>query len=62
MTPSLFALLQSAAAGGYGVAPVSAGLQGIGALLGGSSAALLFANNMRVTADSDHSGDKEKED
>lgn len=45
------ATLQSAAAGGYGVAAVSAAVQGVGAALGGIAGGLAFMENKEEGAD-----------
>ncbi|KAI0446877.1 hypothetical protein F4803DRAFT_546729 [Xylaria telfairii] len=47
VAPSLFATLQSAAAGGYGVATVAATVQGLGVTAGSACAAMSAFNNKK---------------
>ncbi|KAI0502917.1 hypothetical protein F5B22DRAFT_652609 [Xylaria bambusicola] len=53
LAPSLFATLQSAGAGGYGVAAVSAAVQGAGALVAGSAGAMSVLQKKGKKAEDD---------
>ncbi|KAI0876016.1 hypothetical protein GGS24DRAFT_453219 [Hypoxylon argillaceum] len=60
LAPSIFATLQSAAAGGYGVAAVSATVQGLGGVVASSAgaASLLWKGKKEENEDADAKGDE----
>lgn len=58
VAPSLFATLQSAGAGGYGVSAVYGAVQGVAAL--GTGGGLLASFRKKKAADKDREGDEEK--
>ncbi|KAI0402761.1 hypothetical protein F4802DRAFT_574307 [Xylaria palmicola] len=64
VAPSLFATLQSAGAGGYGVAAVAGAFQGLGAVIGSSGALSVFrkakkAEDGEEKEDEDEDGEKD---
>lgn len=61
VAPSLFAMLQSAGAGGYGVATVSAAVQGLGGAVASSAGVMAFFKKGGKQGDGDEAvkGDEE---